>query len=115
MKDLTPPVAGAAVALGIIFHTQVDGVVRWLSDMGALAFAVLALAAGFYIAVERVEYPGETGIAYWRTRDFGGIRVRMPPNTRRGMSRITGAKKVMSCCVLKVSCIRRSRMAAPSC
>jgi quercetin dioxygenase-like cupin family protein len=27
--------------------------------------------------VERVEYPGETGVAYWRTRDFGDIRVRM--------------------------------------
>jgi quercetin dioxygenase-like cupin family protein len=27
--------------------------------------------------VERVEYKGETGLAYWRTRSFGGIRVRM--------------------------------------
>lgn len=27
--------------------------------------------------IERVEYPGETGRAYWRTREFGGIRVRM--------------------------------------
>ncbi len=26
--------------------------------------------------VERVEYAGETGVAYWRTRDFGDIRVR---------------------------------------
>lgn len=28
-------------------------------------------------SVERVERKGETGVAYWRTRDFGGIRVRM--------------------------------------
>jgi quercetin dioxygenase-like cupin family protein len=28
-------------------------------------------------AVERVEHTGETGAAYWRTREFGGIRVRM--------------------------------------
>lgn len=28
-------------------------------------------------AVERTEHPGETGLAYWRTRTFGGIRVRM--------------------------------------
>jgi hypothetical protein len=27
--------------------------------------------------VERVEYPGTTGKAYWRTREFGGLRVRM--------------------------------------
>ena len=28
-------------------------------------------------SVERTEHKGETGVAYWRTRDFGGIRVRM--------------------------------------
>jgi hypothetical protein len=27
--------------------------------------------------VERTEHQGETGMAYWRTRTFGGIRVRM--------------------------------------
>ena len=27
--------------------------------------------------VERTEHRGETGTAYWRTRQFGGIRVRM--------------------------------------
>jgi quercetin dioxygenase-like cupin family protein len=27
--------------------------------------------------VERSEHRGETGMAYWRTRNFGGIRVRM--------------------------------------
>lgn len=27
--------------------------------------------------VERTEHPGETGTAYWRTRNFGAIRVRM--------------------------------------
>lgn len=27
--------------------------------------------------VERTEHPGETGKAYWRTRNFGPIRVRM--------------------------------------
>jgi len=27
--------------------------------------------------IERTEHKGETGTAYWRTRDFGGIRVRM--------------------------------------
>ncbi len=47
--------AGVAVALGVIFHTQVDRVIQWLSDMGALAFAVLALAVGFYVAAKWVE------------------------------------------------------------
>jgi quercetin dioxygenase-like cupin family protein len=27
--------------------------------------------------VERTEHPGETGTAYWRTRTFNNIRVRM--------------------------------------
>ena len=27
--------------------------------------------------VERIEYPGETGKAYWRTRNFGDLRVRI--------------------------------------
>ncbi|KAA2265230.1 hypothetical protein F0L68_05125 [Solihabitans fulvus] len=27
--------------------------------------------------VERTEHPGETGLAYWRTRQFGDVRVRM--------------------------------------
>ena len=27
--------------------------------------------------IERVEYKGERGAAYWRTREFGAIRVRM--------------------------------------
>jgi hypothetical protein len=27
--------------------------------------------------VERTEHRGETGVAYWRTRHFNGIRVRM--------------------------------------
>ena len=27
--------------------------------------------------VERTEHPGETGKAYWRTRQFGTVRVRM--------------------------------------
>ena len=28
-------------------------------------------------AVERTEHKGETGTAYWRTRQFGAIRVRL--------------------------------------
>lgn len=27
--------------------------------------------------IERTEHKGESGVAYWRTRNFGGIRVRM--------------------------------------
>jgi len=27
--------------------------------------------------IERTEYKGETGVAYWRTQNFGGTRVRM--------------------------------------
>ena len=28
-------------------------------------------------SVERTEHKGETGVAFWRTQHFGGIRVRM--------------------------------------
>jgi hypothetical protein len=28
-------------------------------------------------SIERTEHRGERGTAYWRTREFGGIRVRM--------------------------------------
>jgi hypothetical protein len=28
-------------------------------------------------AIERTEHPGETGLAHWRTRHFGEVRVRM--------------------------------------
>jgi quercetin dioxygenase-like cupin family protein len=28
-------------------------------------------------AVERTEHPGEEGMSYWRTQQFGNIRVRM--------------------------------------
>lgn len=30
-----------------------------------------------WASVERTEHPGESGVAYWRTREFGGIRVRV--------------------------------------
>ena len=28
-------------------------------------------------SIERTEHKGETGVAFWRTQNFGGIRVRM--------------------------------------
>ncbi len=30
-----------------------------------------------WAAVERIEHKGETGVAHWRTRQFGDLRVRM--------------------------------------
>lgn len=47
--------AGAFVVLGVVFHTQVDYVLKWLNDMGALAFGVLALAVGFYVVMKWFE------------------------------------------------------------
>jgi quercetin dioxygenase-like cupin family protein len=37
----------------------------------------IAFGTTDWSAVERTEHKGETGVAFWRTRDFGGIRVRM--------------------------------------
>ena len=47
--------AGAAVALGVIFHKQVDSLLKWLNDMGALALLILAIAVSLYVAVKWVE------------------------------------------------------------
>ena len=47
--------AGVAVAIGMVFHAQVDYVVQWLSDMGILAVAVLTAALVFYAAAKWVE------------------------------------------------------------
>jgi len=33
-------------------------------------------------SVERTKHKGETGVAYWRTQNFGGIRVRMVEYSR---------------------------------
>lgn len=30
-----------------------------------------------WAAIAPTEHPGETGVAHWRTQEFGGIRVRM--------------------------------------
>jgi len=44
-----------AVAIGMVFHTQVDHVIQWLNDMGVLAFAILTSAVVFYAAAKWVE------------------------------------------------------------
>lgn len=40
--------------------------------MSGIPFSTVA-----WETVERTEHKGETGVAFWRTRAFGGIRVRM--------------------------------------
>lgn len=37
----------------------------------------IAFGTTDWSAVERTEFKGERGVAYWRTKDFGAIRVRM--------------------------------------
>lgn len=37
----------------------------------------IAFGTTDWAAVARTEHKGESGMAYWRTREFGGIRVRM--------------------------------------
>ena len=41
-------------------------------DMTGISFGTTDWAS-----IERTEHKGERGTAYWRTRSFGGIRVRM--------------------------------------
>lgn len=47
--------AGVALAVGMIFHEQVEWVLRWLEEMGKGALLVIGLAVGFYVAVKWVE------------------------------------------------------------
>jgi quercetin dioxygenase-like cupin family protein len=30
-----------------------------------------------WLSIDRIEHKGQTGVAYWRSQDFGSIRVRM--------------------------------------
>ncbi len=43
----------------------------------ALRIADLPFATTEWSAIEPTEHKGDTGMAYWRTRTFGDIRVRM--------------------------------------
>jgi hypothetical protein len=47
--------AGAAAALGMVFHTQVDSLITWLSEKGALAILILGIAVGLYVVAKWVE------------------------------------------------------------
>jgi membrane protein DedA with SNARE-associated domain len=47
--------SGAAVAVGLVFHSQVDVVLRWINDMGPWALLAIALVVGFYILAKWLE------------------------------------------------------------
>jgi hypothetical protein len=42
-----------------------------------MEMAGIPFGATDWSTVEPTEHKGETGVAYWRMREFGGIRVRM--------------------------------------
>ena len=58
-----------------------------------------------WATIEPTLHPGETGSAYWRTRQFGPIRVRWPT---------TGAARAISCCAWKANCTPSFLMGAAS-
>lgn len=35
-----------------------------------------------WASIEKVEYPGETGKAFWQTAQFGGLRIRLVEYTK---------------------------------
>jgi hypothetical protein len=49
-----------------------------------------------WLRIEPVEHAGEVGLARWRTRHFGAIRVRLVEYTP-GTRRTTGAARGTSC------------------
>src|SRR3974377_418534 len=44
---------------------------------GSMQLSGIPFGTTDWSMVETTEHKGETGVAYWRTRNFGGIRVRM--------------------------------------
>ena len=66
-----------------------------------------------WTAVELTTHKGEVGVATWRTRQFGDIRVRMV-DIRPAMSRTTGAEGAHHPAASTASCTPISRTAAPS-
>jgi membrane protein DedA with SNARE-associated domain len=47
--------AGLPIAAGAVFHTQVDGALEWLEDMGIGALVVLAAAVLLYASMKALE------------------------------------------------------------
>jgi hypothetical protein len=45
--------------------------------MAAMKMAAMAMSVTDWCAVEPTQHPGSTGMATWRTRTFGELRVRM--------------------------------------
>ena len=71
-----------------------------------------------WAAITPTEHAGESGKAYWRTREFGGIRVRMVEYTPGYLAdhsdkRTNGARRVTCCCASRANCTPSSRMGAP--
>lgn len=52
--------------------------------------------------VEATEHLGETGVAYWRTKYFGQLRVRMVDYSET-IWQITGVRKGIFCFVCQVN------------
>ena len=47
--------AGLPIALGAVFHAEVEGALEWLENMGTGAAAVIAVVVLFYIGVKAVQ------------------------------------------------------------
>lgn len=47
--------AGVAIAAGMIFHAQVDWLIKWLAEMGSRAMLIIGFAVALYVAVKWVE------------------------------------------------------------
>jgi membrane protein DedA with SNARE-associated domain len=47
--------AGVSVAVGMIFHTQVDGALQWVAQMGGWSALAIGVVAAFYIAIKWLE------------------------------------------------------------
>jgi hypothetical protein len=55
---------------------------KWVAHRESIGFDHMQLSnipfgTTDWTLVERTEHKGETGVAYWRTRHFGDVRVRM--------------------------------------
>lgn len=60
--------AGAAVALGMIFHAQIDSLLRWMSEKGSQAVLIVGVIVGLYIIFKWAE-------RYWFIRLMRMARI----------------------------------------
>jgi len=52
-----------------------------------------------WTSIKKVQYRGETGVAFWQTIQFGGLRIRLVEYSKGYFWQTIGAKRAILCIV----------------